>query len=82
MQNTVLEQYSDSGPFNDPVLRCDSCNKLVLQRTILQIGKCPHCGRAKFWKLRTFTSQELAWMKDQDVDPEFLKLFGPVEVAG
>ena len=74
-----LPKYSDDGPFTDPVVRCDSCNKLILVETVTKIGKCPHCGRPKFWKVRTFSPQEKAWMLDMDVDPDFLKLFEAID---
>jgi predicted RNA-binding Zn-ribbon protein involved in translation (DUF1610 family) len=73
--------YSLDGPFNDPVVRCDSCNKLVLTENIRRFGKCPECGRNKFWNLRSFSSKERAWMIEKDVDPDFLTLFEPKEMA-
>ena len=74
-----LPTFSDDGPFSDPIVRCDSCSKLVMIELIGKIGKCPYCGRAKFWKVRTFSQRELEWMKERDVDPDFLKLFEQTE---
>lgn len=78
---TTEGPYADAAPsFNDPVLRCDGCQKLVWVETITKIGMCPHCSRRKYHKVSTFNSVEKKWMEDNEVDPEFLKLFEPKEV--
>lgn len=73
--------YGKDEPFNDPVVRCDSCGALVNRNVLHQLGSCDKCGSRKVRNVRTFTSEELEQMKGWNVDPEFLKLFESVEVA-
>ena len=67
----------DAKVFSDPVVRCDSCTKLILTEAIHTLGKCPHCGNRRIRNVLLFTEPELAWMKKHEVDPEFLAIFEP-----
>lgn len=61
--------------FQDPVLRCDTCAKIVKNETIHKLGACPNCGNKKMKHLRAYNSGELETMKRWKVDPEFLAQF-------
>lgn len=71
-----MTKYSDDGPFHDPVLRCKECHKLVLLDDLHKRGMCPLCGCRKVNKVSIFSAEELAWMREKKVDPDFLALFG------
>jgi len=75
-------RYSKDGPFNDPVLRCDSCSKLVRHVVLTQMGKCPHCGSRKVRKMDTFNSEELKQMQEWGIDQDYLALFEVVPEIG
>ena len=48
----------------DPVLRCDSCQKLVSVKSIHQIGVCKGCGNKRFRAITTIDDIELKELKD------------------
>ena len=66
----------------DPVLRCDSCNKLVWLEKIHKSHFCPYCGNKRFRSMLNFSQIESDEMKDKGVDPEFLALFEEVPDEG
>lgn len=70
----TLEKYHKDAPFNDPVVRCDSCNKVILLDRLRKLGMC-ECGNRKVRSLQTFTTEERDQMTGWGVDPDFLALF-------
>lgn len=70
-----MNKYDKDAPFTDPVVRCDSCSKIVQTKTLRELGCCPNCGNRKVRNLTVFNSEELTQMKDWGVDPEFLNIF-------
>lgn len=72
-------KYSDDGKFEDPIVRCDSCNKLIDRAGLLQVGMCPHCGHRKVRKVLQFAESEIQWARE-NLDPEFMALFEEVDV--
>ena len=71
-----LKKYPIDGPFNDPVMRCEGCSKLV--NTIdgaLKIGKCPNCGSRKVNAVEVFNKEELEKMEEWNIDPDFIAIF-------
>lgn len=62
----------------DPVLRCDSCNKLVLLERLTKFGCCEHCGNKRVKALQIFNSEEADQMREWGLD-DFLKEWEPVE---
>jgi len=68
-------KYGNDGSFNDPVVRCDSCNNLIQREAIQEKGLCPECGNRKVRNVQTFNSKELQQMKDWNIDPDFIGLF-------
>jgi len=71
--------YSDDGPFVDPVVRCTECHILVHRKTIKKIGMCQKCGNKRVRKVSTLSGEEMADLKEKNIDPVFLALFGEVE---
>ena len=75
-----LKKYDTDGPFNDPVVRCDGCNKLVNKVDgAIKIGGCPHCGNKRVNAAMTFNKEELEKMKEWNIDPDFIAIFERVE---
>ena len=70
-----MDKYDKDAPFNDPVVRCDSCNKIIRLETLKDLGMCS-CGNRKIRNLQTFSKEEEAQMLEWGVDPAFLALFG------
>ena len=71
--------YGKDGPFNDPVVRCDSCTKLIKTANVRKFGMCPHCSNTRVRNVRTFSEGELIQLKEWDIDPEWIALFEGVE---
>ena len=69
--------------FNDPVLRCDSCQALLLRKDLHKFGRCQHCGNTRVRSLLVFNEQEYAqlknWTASGQIDPDFIKVFEGVE---
>lgn len=64
------------GGFQDPVVRCDSCNKIVLVRYLKEDGGCTKCGNRKVKNLMGFSFLEYLKMRFLwRVDKAFLDLF-------
>lgn len=76
-------KYSRDAPFEDPVVRCDSCQTLLLCTELRKLGRCAKCGGHKVRNVFSFSEGEWKIMKEEwQVDPEFLKLFEPIEAKG
>ncbi len=75
-----MPEYDINDPegFKDPVVRCDSCAKLVLVETIHKNKMCNHCGNLRFRIVSNFSEVELEKMKEKNIDPKFLALFKEV----
>jgi len=74
--------------FNDPILRCEGCTKLVHRVWISEKGGCNHCGNKRFKALHGMNEEELNQLKtgeydfglkSYEIDLDFLKLFEPEE---
>lgn len=72
-------KYTREGPFVDPVVRCDACNKVVVREDVLKVGGCPSCGNRRVREVSTLTGEEVAKLREWDVDPAFLDSFEEVE---
>jgi predicted RNA-binding Zn-ribbon protein involved in translation (DUF1610 family) len=83
-QLRAAEKYPVDGPFQEPVLRCDSCVKLVLAATLREVGMCPHCGNTRVRNARTMNDDDFVkaneWVSQGLLDPDWLHLFIPKEV--
>lgn len=72
-------KYSKDGEFQEPIVRCDSCAKLVLVASIKKMGMCPLCSNGRFRNVRTLTDEEMIKVKEWNIDPEWIALWEPVE---
>jgi hypothetical protein len=71
-----MEKYGKDGPFLDPVLRCDKCNRILLKVQLEKDGGCPHCANRRIRNLCGFNLLEYLKMRFiWKIDPEFLKIF-------
>ena len=69
-------KYHKDSPFTDPVVRCDSCARMILLTELKAHGVCS-CGNRKVRNLMAFSFRE--WLKLKfwwRVDPKFLEEFG------
>jgi len=67
-------------PFQEPVVRCDSCNAMVYVRHIHKMGCCSECGNRRFRMMHTMKGEELERLKKDGVDPEYLALWEEVHL--
>lgn len=58
----VIHTVPNGEDFIDPVLRCDSCNKLVRRVTLHKLGCCNLCGNKRIRALDVFNADEKAQM--------------------
>ena len=68
-------KYGKDAPFNDPVVRCDSCRNLIFTDTLRKDGHCNHCGNRKVREVRFLDQHEMDVLKARNVDPDFLAMF-------
>jgi hypothetical protein len=73
--------YGKDDPFNDPVVRCDSCSRILLVTKLREIGNCV-CGSRKVRNVLGFTESEHDVLESWDVDPKWLRLFESVDDTG
>ena len=65
---------NDDKEFDDPVLRCDSCQALVKRKSLHRSGACPKCGNKRVRALDVFNKEEEAQIKEWGFH-DFLKEF-------
>lgn len=71
-----MKKYDKDAPFMDPVVRCDSCGRLILIKKLHKYGFCS-CGNKKVRAMLAFNLREYLKMRFWwRVDPEYLKTFG------
>jgi uncharacterized CHY-type Zn-finger protein len=70
-----MKKYDKDGSFSDPVVRCDSCQKLLERSDIQKYGCCKHCGGRKIRNVLVFSPEEKREMEQWGIDPDFLALF-------
>lgn len=75
-----IPKYDKAAPFNDPIVRCDSCHKVVVRQHLHIMGSCPYCGNRKVRNVLTMTEEEMHQLKKWQVDPEFIALFEGIEL--
>jgi len=64
----------------EPVLRCMSCNKLLLTAILKKRGCCLYCGNKRVTNVKTLSGDEMERLRAKGVDEHFLALFEEVEV--
>jgi rRNA maturation endonuclease Nob1 len=72
-------KYSKDAPFTDPVVRCDSCAKLVQRISIQKHGFCSKCGFKRVRAVNMMTEEELSEVKKWGIDPDWIALFEVVD---
>ena len=75
--------------FCDPVVRCDSCNKITHRKFISKHGGCFHCGNKRFVSISAFSEEEFNDLKSgnmeigiekpYELDRDYFKTFGPTQ---
>ena len=73
------ERYSKEAEFSDPMLRCDSCAKLVARLSLQELGCCPECGNRRMRNVLAMSESEMDGLINKSIDPAWLKLFQGVE---
>jgi len=68
-------KYDKTSEFLDPVVRCDSCQKIIKRETIHKCGLCPGCGNKRVRNVLAFNDEELKQTIEWNIDPEFTDLF-------
>jgi hypothetical protein len=76
-----LPKYHKDRPFEDPILRCDSCKALVTEGALAKFGVCS-CGNRRFKNVQALSEREMKTVKEWGVDPDFLALFEGVDTTG
>ena len=71
-------KYSKDAPFEDPIIRCDSCQAIFLREKIHKFGCCPECGNRRVRNVLVMKPDEFRKVKEMGIDPEFLALFEEV----
>lgn len=78
----------DGPEFKDPIVRCESCAKIVHRQFISVYAGCNHCGNKRFKNVLAITGEEMQGLKSgkyelnlkgYEIDPDFLALFEEVE---
>ena len=64
----------------DPVLRCDSCNKLVQLAVLHKIGVCPLCGNKRMRNVTVLNDVEKKQLETWGME-DFIAEFEVVEVG-
>ena len=73
-----MGKYDDDQAFEDPVVRCLACSKILFQSDLKRIGKCVYCGGRKVKTLDVCSDLEIKLLKNKDIDPDFIALFEPI----
>jgi len=74
-----MAKYDKDQPMQDPVLRCDSCQKMLLTSEVLGIGMCPECGNRRMRNVVIMNEEEQKQAEKWGLDPKFMARFEPVE---
>jgi len=69
-----MEKYREDGPFDDPIVRCCECSEIVTREQIKNHGMC-ECGNRRVRNVNSLNGAEMEKMKENGVDPDFIKLF-------
>ncbi len=75
--NFLNQEFKDDGEL-DPVLRCDSCNKIIQLDRINKLGCCEYCGNKRVRALTIFNKEEYDQIKAWGFD-DFLKKWEVVD---
>lgn len=76
-----MGKYDEDGPFNDPIVMCDSCQEVEKTAIIKNSGQCLNCGHRKFRNVLVLNERNMLKVQSMNLDPEFLALFEEVELG-
>jgi hypothetical protein len=72
------QKYGKDAPFSDPVVRCDSCSRLLKRSQLHALGMCD-CGNRRVRNVLSMTPDEWETIKTWELDPDWLALFQVVD---
>jgi len=55
---SLADNGEDGGNLDEPVLRCDSCNKIVTRKSLHKVGACKFCGNKRVKNVTVFNEVE------------------------
>ena len=70
-----MSKYSKDGPFTEPIVRCDSCAKIIRVEKLKKLGYCPECSNTRIRNVRSLKPEEMEQVKEWGIDPEWIALF-------
>lgn len=80
---TPEQKYSKDGPFQEPVVMCDSCTTLQLVVDLHRHGMCTECGNTRVRNVRSMNEKNAerakAWIAEGKLDPDWLRLFEVIQ---
>lgn len=78
MQETFIggfmHKYHKDAPFQDPLVRCYHCRRLMKTEDLTRNGRCG-CGSHRVRNVLNMSRDEFEWAEAHNIDPEFLDLF-------
>lgn len=77
-RETGADESIPQEAFTDPVVRCDSCTKLVKAGLLKKLGACPNCGNKRVRNVTIFNEEEKEQLTEWGFH-DFLKEFEGVE---
>jgi rRNA maturation endonuclease Nob1 len=66
-----MSKYDGDQQFDDPVVRCTGCTKILFKEQIQKIGKCVYCGCRKVRTVDMLSDSEIKLMKNKKIDSVF-----------
>ena len=77
-QVIATDRYSHDGEFVEPLVRCDSCAKLIFLQQLTKRGMC-ECGNTRVRNVRSLTEDELEtareWVEQGKLDKVWIDLW-------
>jgi len=78
----AADRYSHDGEFKEPLVRCDSCAKLMFSKKLSQQGSCD-CGNTRVRNITKLSKKELnkvtKWASQGKLDQVWVNLWVAVE---
>lgn len=71
----AVKSDEKKGEFNDPVVRCTECQRMITRQEIQEHGGCPGCGCRRVRNVLVLNDDEMARVKAEW--PEFALVFEP-----
>ncbi len=81
-QIVAADKYSHDGEFVEPLVRCDSCSRLIFVKELTRRGMC-QCGNTRVRNVKSLKKKELKlvskWADEGKLDKVWVDLWVPVE---